>query len=78
MPDPALACTRRGAPFTFDAEAFIELVRRLRHEKATKRDDPQVSFRAPSFDHAVKDPIADDIYLSSDENLIILEVTIFC
>ena len=73
MPDPDHAFERRGAAFTFDAEAFIKLVRRLRDEPVTKRDDPLLSFKAPSFDHAVKDPVADDIYLSSAEDLIILE-----
>lgn len=73
MPNPAFAFERRGAAFTFDAEAFIQLIRRLRDEPVTKRDDPERAFRAPSFDHAVKDPVKDDIYLSSAENLIILE-----
>lgn len=73
MPDPERAFVRRGAAFTFDAEAFIKLIRRLRQEPVTKRDEPSRSFKAPSFDHAVKDPVADDIYLSSSEDLIILE-----
>jgi pantothenate kinase len=73
FPDPALAFIRRGAAFTFDAQAFIKLLQRLRHEPVTKRDDPKMSFRAPSFDHNLKDPIMDDIYLSSAESLIILE-----
>ena len=73
MPDPENAFVRRGAAFTFDAQAFIKLVRRLRTEPVTKRDDPELSFKAPSFDHAVKDPVVDDIYLSSAEDLILLE-----
>jgi pantothenate kinase len=73
LPDPALAFARRGAAFTFDAPAFIELLRRLRNEPVTKRDNPALSFKAPSFDHSVKDPVAGDIYLSSAENLIMLE-----
>jgi pantothenate kinase len=73
MPNSALAFERRGAAFTFDAEAFIQLIRQLRDEPVTKRDDPKRAIRAPSFDHATKDPVADDIYLSSAEDLIILE-----
>ena len=73
MPDPNEAFKRRGAAFTFDAEAFVKLVRRLRMEPVTKRDDPSRLITAPSFDHAVKDPVEDDIHLSSAEDLIVLE-----
>lgn len=73
MPNPTLAFERRGAAFTFDAEAFIKLIRRLREEPVSKLNDPDRSFKAPSFDHAVKDPVEDDIILSSTEDLIVIE-----
>lgn len=57
MPDPAYAVARRGAAFTFDGEKFLELVRKLR-EPVTPETQ---SIYAPSFDHAVKDPVDDDI-----------------
>ncbi|KIW01440.1 uncharacterized protein PV09_07198 [Verruconis gallopava] len=73
MPDPHTAFQRRGAAFTFDVKSFIQLVRRLRNEPVTKQHCQESSFKAPSFDHAVKDPVEDDIQLSSAESLIILE-----
>jgi pantothenate kinase len=57
MPDPEYAAARRGAAFTFDGEKFLLLVQRLRERVTTDTGD----IRAPSFDHAVKDPVEDDI-----------------
>lgn len=64
---------RRGAPFTFDAEAFVELVRTLRETPVTDQPDPELDFHVPSFDHAVKDPVANDIYIPSSQQIVILE-----
>ncbi|RFU30152.1 hypothetical protein B7463_g6188, partial [Scytalidium lignicola] len=64
---------RRGAPFTFNAEAFIDLVKRLRQTPVTDTDNPSLSFHAPSFDHKIKDPIENDIYIPSSQRIIILE-----
>lgn len=64
---------RRGAPFTFDAEGFVELIRRLRRTPTTDIDDPSLSFYAPSFDHKIKDPVENDIYISSSQQIIIIE-----
>lgn len=57
MPDPEYAAARRGAAFTFDGEKFLRLVQTLRERVTTDTGD----IRAPSFDHAVKDPVEDDI-----------------
>ncbi|KAJ5150693.1 uncharacterized protein N7500_010882 [Penicillium coprophilum] len=57
MPDPDHAAARRGAAFTFDGEKFLELVRALR-EPITVRTR---CLYAPSFDHAIKDPVDEDI-----------------
>ncbi|KAJ5570481.1 uncharacterized protein N7459_009911 [Penicillium hispanicum] len=57
MPDPAHAVARRGAAFTFDGQKFLRLVQELR-EPVTPGTGP---IYAPSFDHAVKDPVDDDI-----------------
>jgi pantothenate kinase len=67
------AFKRRGAPFTFDAEAFVELVKALRETPVTEVDDHTKSFHAPSFDHAIKDPIENDIYIPSSQRIVILE-----
>lgn len=48
LPDPAEAHRRRGAPWTFDAAAFVAAVR-------AARAGSRVS--VPSFDHAAGDPV---------------------
>ncbi|KAK8099718.1 uncharacterized protein PG998_012959 [Apiospora kogelbergensis] len=69
MPDPARAHARRGAEFTFDGGAYLRLIRALR--------EPLVSgtgpIRAPSFDHAVKDPKPDDIAIRPAHRVVVLE-----
>jgi pantothenate kinase len=69
MPDPATAIHRRGAAFTFDAEAFYRLVQRLR-EPLTSASS---TVYAPSFDHAIKDPVADDIAILPKSRVVIFE-----
>ncbi|PYI29297.1 P-loop containing nucleoside triphosphate hydrolase protein [Aspergillus indologenus CBS 114.80] len=69
MPDPAYAAARRGAAFTFDGEKFLKLVRALR-EEVTPRTR---SLYAPSFDHAVKDPVDDDITIPATCRVIFFE-----
>jgi len=74
--DPALAFKRRGAPFTFDAPAFINLVKDLKRMPVTSSLDPTSTEQflyAPSFDHALQDPVADAIPISSHNRLIIVE-----
>lgn len=57
MPDPVYAVARRGAAFTFDGEKFLKLVQALREQLTPETQ----SLYAPSFDHAIKDPVDDDI-----------------
>ena len=57
MPDPKYAAARRGAAFTFDGEKFLKFAQALR-QKITS-DTP--TLYAPSFDHAIKDPVENDI-----------------
>jgi pantothenate kinase len=71
--DPDMAFRRRGAPFTFDAAGFVDLVRKLRETPVTASDEPEIVFRAPSFDHALKDPVEDAITVSSQTKLVIVE-----
>ncbi|KAK5053823.1 hypothetical protein LTR84_001785 [Exophiala bonariae] len=73
FPDPCLAVRRRGAPFTFDAAAFVQLVMKLKEAPVTFVDESVYSIRAPSFDHRVQDPVADDIEISSRNRIVILE-----
>ncbi|RAL05761.1 kinase-related protein [Aspergillus ibericus CBS 121593] len=69
MPDPNYAHSRRGAAFTFDGYKFLTLVQALR-EPITM--DTQSLF-APSFDHAVKDPVDDDIAIPASCRVVFFE-----
>ncbi|OJJ42114.1 hypothetical protein ASPZODRAFT_147740 [Penicilliopsis zonata CBS 506.65] len=72
MPNPAEAFHRRGAAFTFDGEGFLRLVRRLR-EPVPPHAPATATIFAPSFDHARKDPIADDIPIRPSARVLVLE-----
>ncbi|CAP99062.1 hypothetical protein E8E15_005235 [Penicillium rubens] len=69
MPDPVNAAARRGAAFTFDGEKFLELVRALR-EPLTARTG---CLYAPSFDHAIKDPVDGDIAIPASCRVLFFE-----
>ncbi|KAJ5712769.1 hypothetical protein N7493_009237 [Penicillium malachiteum] len=69
MPDPAHAFARRGAAFTFDGEKFLGLVQALRQPITMK----SAAVYAPSFDHAVKDPVDDDIAIPATCRVIFFE-----
>lgn len=66
MPNPQEAIHRRGAAFTFDAEGFVDLVKRLRQH-------PNKTVFAPSFDHAIKDPVADGIAIPPTARIVFIE-----
>ncbi|KAK8147257.1 hypothetical protein G3M48_001878 [Beauveria asiatica] len=65
--DAALYHTRRGASFTFDAAKFLGVIRKLRNASLENE------IKVPSFDHAVKDPIEDDIIIASTQRIVIVE-----
>lgn len=71
--DPTQAFQRRGAPFTFDAEGCVKLVETLKSTPVTKSGETEFTVLAPSFDHALKDPVQDDIRVSSHTRLVIIE-----
>lgn len=62
--DPQEAFRRRGAPFTFNAGAFIDTVRRLRSG---------VTVAAPLFDHSKKDPQEGDIVIVPEVQVVFIE-----
>jgi pantothenate kinase len=70
MPDPHTAHARRGAEFTFDAAALYALVQRLRVPLAAAAAG---AICAPSFDHRVKDPVADAIRIEARHRIVVLE-----
>jgi pantothenate kinase len=69
MADPANAHARRGAAFTFDDEAFLRLVKKLKEPLLPET----TTLYAPSFDHSVKDPIDDDIPIAPTAKVCLFE-----
>lgn len=57
------AYARRGAPWTFDAEAFVAAVRKIRLQGGAS---------LPSFDHGVGDPVEGDILIDSQQHAVVL------
>ncbi|PGH22921.1 hypothetical protein AJ80_02970 [Polytolypa hystricis UAMH7299] len=73
MSDPVYAAARRGAAFTFDPLKFLDLVRALREPLTTSSAQQTKTLYAPSFDHAVKDPVDNDIPIPTSSRVIIFE-----
>ncbi|KAJ2722699.1 hypothetical protein GGI07_003162 [Coemansia sp. Benny D115] len=73
MDDPALAMLRRGAPWTFDSQAFVELVRRVRGSSSSSSANGEATVWAPSFDHAVGDPVPGAIAIEPHHRVVIIE-----
>ncbi|CAG9464595.1 unnamed protein product [Pedinophyceae sp. YPF-701] len=65
MADPKHAHDRRGAPFTFDAVAFVDAVLAASAQGGR--------LKCPSFDHRVKDPVQDDIEIDAETEVVIVE-----
>lgn len=70
LSDPSNAHARRGAAFTFDSAKFLALVQKLRLPLSP---ESATNIFAPSFDHAVKDPVEDDIMIPSTARIIVFE-----
>ncbi|KAI9738448.1 MAG: hypothetical protein M1818_005345 [Claussenomyces sp. TS43310] len=68
MPNAEEAHSRRGAEFTFDGASFLTLVRAVR-----KQARDSMTVYAPSFDHAVKDPKANDLPIHASARIIVFE-----
>ncbi|CAL9023641.1 unnamed protein product [Prunus brigantina] len=64
MENPEEAHARRGAPWTFNPELLLKSLKTLRS---------QGSVYAPSFDHGVGDPVEDDIFVSLQHKVVIVE-----
>ncbi|KAL7268261.1 hypothetical protein RUND412_009128 [Rhizina undulata] len=70
MSDPVEAHARRGAPFTFDPISLKKLIIKLK-EPISSSSAPAIY--APSFDHAKKDPIENDIPILCTQRILIFE-----
>lgn len=69
FPDPKLAHDRRGIHWTFDGESYVNFVRQLRGPITSSMD----VIRAPSFDHALKDPTPDAVLIQPYHRVVIIE-----
>jgi pantothenate kinase len=72
LPNRAEAYARRGAAWTFDSAGILSLV----HVLSTSRFTPPSSqdiILAPSFDHALKDPVSDGISIGPEIKIVVLE-----
>jgi pantothenate kinase len=67
LPNAEEALARRGAPWTFNAEATADLVDRLRTEASRGR------VTVPTFDHAIKDPVADGQVVDAQTQVCLIE-----
>ncbi|KAF7555868.1 hypothetical protein G7Z17_g1845 [Cylindrodendrum hubeiense] len=73
MNDPVTAIHRRGAAFTFDADGFCKLVERL-HQPVSKG----TIIYAPSFEHAIMDPVEDSIAILPTTKIVVFEGNYVC
>lgn len=69
MPNAEEAIFRRGAAFTFDAHSYLDLVTQVRRPITPETR----TICAPSFDHAVKDPVANDISIPPTARIVLFE-----
>lgn len=73
LPNAEEALARRGAPWTFDADAAVALVRDLRASGPSSSGTSPRDVVVPTFDHAVKDPVAGGLVVEADVQVCILE-----
>ncbi|KPM37535.1 hypothetical protein AK830_g9011 [Neonectria ditissima] len=69
LPNRREAYYRRGIYWTFDAEGVLQLVKVLH----ASRHGASAVITAPSFDHESKDPVADDLRIEPEIEIVIIE-----
>lgn len=65
FPNPERVFARRGAPWTFDAEGFVQKIQALKVGQA--------AVTWPSFDHSLGDPVADAVVVENSCQLVLIE-----
>ncbi|KAI0448220.1 P-loop containing nucleoside triphosphate hydrolase protein [Xylaria telfairii] len=70
LPNRIEAHARRGAPWTFDADGVVRLLKTL---SASRVSTEPVGILAPSFDHKLKDPVAEAIRIEPETEIVIVE-----
>ncbi|KAK3996731.1 ATP-dependent kinase [Cladorrhinum sp. PSN332] len=66
FPNPEEAHRRRGSDFTFDGQKFVQLVKRVSEGYGG-------NIYAPSFDHALKDPVEGGIKVDAAARVVVFE-----
>lgn len=66
FPNPQEAFDRRGAEWTFDSKRFADFVTLVKNETSQIHT-------APSFDHAKKDPLEDDVAVLPTHRVVVFE-----
>jgi pantothenate kinase len=69
LPNRTEAYARRGASWTFDSAGVLDLVHMLCQSRSNNSD----TILAPSFDHALKDPVAGGIKITPKISFVLLE-----
>ncbi|KAI0034329.1 P-loop containing nucleoside triphosphate hydrolase protein [Vararia minispora EC-137] len=72
MDNPNLAHDRRGIHWTFDADGYVSFVSSLRTPISQLPSGASV-ITAPSFDHALKDPIPHAVHITPKHRIVIIE-----
>jgi len=72
MPNSSEAYARRGASWTFDAGGISELVQALSKSRFRSPEKMDIIL-APSFDHALKDPVEKGIVIGPQIQFVLLE-----
>ncbi|CDK27081.1 unnamed protein product [Kuraishia capsulata CBS 1993] len=60
------AMRRRGAPYTFNSQKLVELVKQLKCDRSKP-------IHAPTFDHKDKDPVEDSLIVNPSCEIVLLE-----
>ncbi|KAG7090570.1 hypothetical protein E1B28_009677 [Marasmius oreades] len=69
FPNPQVARDRRGIHWTFDSVAYLQFLRTLRDDITPSTP----TIKAPSFDHATKDPTPNAISVHPYHRIVIVE-----
>jgi pantothenate kinase len=72
LPNAEEAFARRGAPWTFDVDAILKFVQLLK-TSCSQPVNQRCDILAPSFDHALKDPVPDSMVIGAKTSIILLE-----
>ncbi|KAK1966650.1 P-loop containing nucleoside triphosphate hydrolase protein [Colletotrichum sublineola] len=67
LPNAAEAIARRGVPWTFDGAGLVRLVHQLRASAGLH------PVQAPTFDHALKDPVPCGLTVEADVDVCVVE-----